>query len=147
MRRPRHRSAPPANAYVTSKSALEARPLNLAAELVDSGVTVNVFRPGSVHTDMFAYLRGHPANVGTQKCTSGRSTPITTVSYSPPSTQPDLSLRIWIPMPAGRSGMCRPSCSSPPKAPSHVPCWRVMPRCGHGYLPAVSRSHRAPGPA
>ena len=54
-----------ANAYVTSKSAFEAHTLNLAAELVDSGVTVNVFRPGSVHTDMFAYLQGHPANVGT----------------------------------------------------------------------------------
>ena len=52
------------NAYVASKAALEAHTLNLAAELADSGVTVNVFRPGAVHTAMFAYLQGHPATVG-----------------------------------------------------------------------------------
>jgi 3-oxoacyl-[acyl-carrier protein] reductase len=54
-----------ANAYVTGKTALEAHTLNLAAEVAERGVTVNVFRPGSVHTDMFAYLQGHSANVGT----------------------------------------------------------------------------------
>jgi len=52
------------NAYVTSKAALEAHTLNLAAELAGSGVTVNVFRPGAVHTAMFAYLQGHPAMIG-----------------------------------------------------------------------------------
>lgn len=53
------------NAYVTSKAALEAHTLNLAAELADSGVTVNVFRPGAVRTAMFAYIQGHPAMIGT----------------------------------------------------------------------------------
>jgi NAD(P)-dependent dehydrogenase (short-subunit alcohol dehydrogenase family) len=53
------------NAYVTSKAALEAHTLNLAAELANTGVTVNVFRPGAVHTAMFAYLQGHPAMIGT----------------------------------------------------------------------------------
>jgi NAD(P)-dependent dehydrogenase (short-subunit alcohol dehydrogenase family) len=54
-----------ANAYVTSKAALEVHTLNLAAEVADSGVTVNVFRPGAVHTDLFAILQGHPAMIGT----------------------------------------------------------------------------------
>jgi len=53
-----------ANAYVTSKAALEAHTLNLAAELADSGVTVNVFRPGSVDTAMFDYMCDSPAMVG-----------------------------------------------------------------------------------
>jgi 3-oxoacyl-[acyl-carrier protein] reductase len=46
-----------ANAYVTSKAAVEAHSLNLAAELAGSGVTVNVFRPGVVDTAMQAYIR------------------------------------------------------------------------------------------
>ena len=46
-----------ANAYVTSKVALEGYTLNLAAELAGSGVTVNVVRPGSVDTAMMTYLR------------------------------------------------------------------------------------------
>jgi NAD(P)-dependent dehydrogenase (short-subunit alcohol dehydrogenase family) len=54
-----------ANAYVTTKAALEAHTLNLAAELTNSGVTVNVFRPGAVHTGLFAILQGHPAMIGT----------------------------------------------------------------------------------
>jgi 3-oxoacyl-[acyl-carrier protein] reductase len=54
-----------ANAYVTSKAALEAHAVNLAAELADSGVTVNVFRPGAVHTELFALFQGHPAMIGT----------------------------------------------------------------------------------
>jgi NAD(P)-dependent dehydrogenase (short-subunit alcohol dehydrogenase family) len=45
------------NAYVTSKSALEAHTVNLAAELKDTGVRVNAFRPGAVDTDMHAALR------------------------------------------------------------------------------------------
>jgi NAD(P)-dependent dehydrogenase (short-subunit alcohol dehydrogenase family) len=45
------------NAYAASKSALEAHSLNLAAELADTGVTVNVYRPGSVDTAMQAWIR------------------------------------------------------------------------------------------
>jgi 3-oxoacyl-[acyl-carrier protein] reductase len=45
------------NAYVTAKAALEAHTLNLAAEVAGSGVTVNVFRPGAVDTDMQAWIR------------------------------------------------------------------------------------------
>lgn len=54
-----------ANAYATSKAALEAHSLNLAAELDGSGVTVNVFRPGGVDTAMQAWIRKQdPALVG-----------------------------------------------------------------------------------
>jgi NAD(P)-dependent dehydrogenase (short-subunit alcohol dehydrogenase family) len=40
------------NAYVATKAGLEAHTLNLAFELADSGVTVNVYRPGQVDTTM-----------------------------------------------------------------------------------------------
>jgi len=54
-----------ANAYVTSKAALEAHSLNLAAELAGSDVTVNVFRPGGVDTAMQDWIRDQdPALVG-----------------------------------------------------------------------------------
>jgi NAD(P)-dependent dehydrogenase (short-subunit alcohol dehydrogenase family) len=46
------------NAYVTSKAALEAHTLNLAAELNGTGVTANVYRPGAVDTAMQAVIRG-----------------------------------------------------------------------------------------
>jgi NAD(P)-dependent dehydrogenase (short-subunit alcohol dehydrogenase family) len=46
-----------ANSYATSKAALEAHTLNLAAELTGTGVTVNVFRPGGVDTAMQAWIR------------------------------------------------------------------------------------------
>ena len=56
-----------ANAYATSKAALEAHTLNLAAELAGTGVTVNVFRPGAVDTAMQAYIRSqHPDRVGAE---------------------------------------------------------------------------------
>lgn len=56
-----------ANAYATSKAALEAHTLNLAAELDGTGVTVNAFRPGSVDTAMQAWIRGQdPAQVGAE---------------------------------------------------------------------------------
>ncbi|MGW4490117.1 SDR family NAD(P)-dependent oxidoreductase [Amycolatopsis sp. NPDC004368] len=45
------------NAYVTGKAALEAHTLNLATELAGSGVTANVYRPGSVDTAMQAWIR------------------------------------------------------------------------------------------
>jgi NAD(P)-dependent dehydrogenase (short-subunit alcohol dehydrogenase family) len=60
-----------ANAYVTSKAALEAHTLNLAAELADSGVTVNVFRPGSVDTAMFDYLCDSPRWSAAPNCVGG----------------------------------------------------------------------------
>ena len=52
-----------ANAYVHTKSALEAHTLNLAAEFAESGVTVNVYRPGSVDTAMQGFIREQPAEV------------------------------------------------------------------------------------
>jgi 3-oxoacyl-[acyl-carrier protein] reductase len=53
------------NAYVTGKAALEAHTVNLAAELADSGVTVNAFRPGSVDTAMQAWIREQdPGRIG-----------------------------------------------------------------------------------
>lgn len=48
------------NAYASSKAALEAHTLNLAAELAGTGVTVNAFRPGSVDTAMQAWIRSQP---------------------------------------------------------------------------------------
>jgi NAD(P)-dependent dehydrogenase (short-subunit alcohol dehydrogenase family) len=55
-----------ANAYTATKAALEAHTLNLAAELTDTGVTVNVFRPGTVDTAMQAWIREQdPERIGT----------------------------------------------------------------------------------
>lgn len=45
------------NAYAATKGALEAHTLNLAAELDGTGVTANVYRPGSVDTAMQALIR------------------------------------------------------------------------------------------
>lgn len=54
-----------ANAYATTKAALEAHTLNLAAELAGTGVTVNAFRPGSVDTAMQAWIRAQdPGKIG-----------------------------------------------------------------------------------
>ncbi len=56
-----------ANAYATSKSALEAHTVNLAAELASTGVTVNAYRPGSVDTAMQAWIRGQdPGQIGAE---------------------------------------------------------------------------------
>ena len=49
------------NAYTTSKAALEAHTLNLAAELAHTAVTVNAFRPGIVDTDIHDWIRSQPA--------------------------------------------------------------------------------------
>ena len=48
------------NAYAATKAALEAHTLGLAAELSGSGVTVNVYRPGSVDTAMQEWIRSQP---------------------------------------------------------------------------------------
>jgi 3-oxoacyl-[acyl-carrier protein] reductase len=48
------------NAYAATKAALEAHTLNLAAEVAGTGVTVNVYRPGSVDTAMQAWFRAQP---------------------------------------------------------------------------------------
>lgn len=54
-----------ANAYITSKAALEGHTLNLAAELHGSGVSVNVYRPGGVDTSMQGWIRSQgPEKVG-----------------------------------------------------------------------------------
>jgi NAD(P)-dependent dehydrogenase (short-subunit alcohol dehydrogenase family) len=51
--------------YAAGKSALEAHTINLAAELANSGVTVNAFRPGAVDPGMRAWVRNHgPAQIG-----------------------------------------------------------------------------------
>ncbi|MGH7921802.1 MAG: SDR family NAD(P)-dependent oxidoreductase [Candidatus Dormibacteraceae bacterium] len=53
------------NAYVTSKAAVEAHTLNLAAEVAGSGATVNAYRPGGVDTAMQAWIRDQgPQRVG-----------------------------------------------------------------------------------
>jgi NAD(P)-dependent dehydrogenase (short-subunit alcohol dehydrogenase family) len=53
--------------YAASKAALEAHTINLAAEVAGSGVTVNVYRPGAVDTDMQAWIRAQePERVGQQ---------------------------------------------------------------------------------
>ena len=49
------------NAYTSSKAALDAHTLNLAAELADTGVTVNGFRPGIVDTAIHDWVRSQPA--------------------------------------------------------------------------------------
>ena len=49
------------NAYAATKAALEAHTLSLAAEVAGSGVTLNVYRPGSVDTAMQAWFRGSAA--------------------------------------------------------------------------------------
>jgi NAD(P)-dependent dehydrogenase (short-subunit alcohol dehydrogenase family) len=60
-------SMPRANAYTTTKAALEAHTLNLAAEVAGTGVTANVFRPGGVDTEMQAWIRSQdPARVGAE---------------------------------------------------------------------------------
>ena len=48
------------NTYAASKGALETHTLNLAAELEATGVTANVYRPGTVDTSMQAYIREQP---------------------------------------------------------------------------------------
>ena len=48
---------PGMNAYATSKAAVEAHTVNLAAELIGTGITVNAFRPGSVDTAMQRWIR------------------------------------------------------------------------------------------
>ncbi|MGA2929681.1 MAG: SDR family NAD(P)-dependent oxidoreductase, partial [Solirubrobacteraceae bacterium] len=48
------------NTYAASKGALGAHTLNLAAELESTGVTANVYRPGTVDTSMQAYIRDQP---------------------------------------------------------------------------------------
>ncbi|HEY6492499.1 MAG TPA: SDR family oxidoreductase [Trebonia sp.] len=53
------------NAYATTKAALEAHTVNLAAELRGTGVTVNAYRPGGVDTAMQAWIRGQdPDRIG-----------------------------------------------------------------------------------
>ena len=53
------------NAYAATKAALEAHTINLAAELAGSGVTVNVYRPGSVDTAMQGWIRSQsPDEIG-----------------------------------------------------------------------------------
>jgi NAD(P)-dependent dehydrogenase (short-subunit alcohol dehydrogenase family) len=53
------------NAYATTKAALEAQTVNLAAELDGTGVTVNAYRPGGVDTAMQTWIRDQdPERIG-----------------------------------------------------------------------------------
>ena len=53
------------NTYVTTKSGLEAHSLNLASELIDTGVTVNALRPGTIETSMQQWVRSQrPDDIG-----------------------------------------------------------------------------------
>lgn len=50
------------NAYATTKTALEAHMINLAAELGGTGVTVNAYDPGTVDTSMQEWIREQDPN-------------------------------------------------------------------------------------
>jgi len=50
---------PSANAYSTSKAALDMFTLHLAGEVAGTGVTANAVRPGVVDTEMQTFMRGH----------------------------------------------------------------------------------------
>ena len=51
--------------YAASKAAIEAHTLNLAAELSDTGITVNAYRPGAVDTAMQQWIRDQaPEQIG-----------------------------------------------------------------------------------
>ena len=45
------------NAYTTTKVAVEGHTVNLAAELDGTGVTANIYRPGTVATSMMTWVR------------------------------------------------------------------------------------------
>ena len=49
-----------ATVYAATKAAVEAHTINLAAELAGTGVTANVYRPGSVDTAMQEWIRNQP---------------------------------------------------------------------------------------
>lgn len=51
---------PSANAYSTSKAALDMFTLHLAKEVDGTGVTVNAVRPGVVDTEMQTFMRSMP---------------------------------------------------------------------------------------
>jgi len=54
---------PSANAYSTSKAALDMFTVHLAREVAGTGVTANAVRPGVVDTEMQAFMRGHSESV------------------------------------------------------------------------------------
>jgi NAD(P)-dependent dehydrogenase (short-subunit alcohol dehydrogenase family) len=59
-----HPPGPLNSAYATSKVALNQMTRSLAAELIDTGVTANVFHPGDVKTEMWQEIKDRGAALG-----------------------------------------------------------------------------------
>jgi 3-oxoacyl-[acyl-carrier protein] reductase len=84
-----------ANAYATSKVALEAHTVNLAAEFAGSGVTINAYRPGGVDTAMQDWIRDQdPAEIGEDLHSRFVEQKATGVLISPAESVAPLMLRL-----------------------------------------------------
>ncbi|HET6193595.1 MAG TPA: SDR family oxidoreductase [Trebonia sp.] len=96
------------NAYATTKAALEAHTVNLAAELRGTGVTVNAYRPGGVDTAMQAWIRRQDPRASAPPCTSGSTGTTPEAPSSPRSTPPPCYWPAWPAMTPGLSGTSAP---------------------------------------
>ena len=92
------------NAYVATKAALEGHAVNLAAELDGTGVTVNVYRPGTVDTEMQGWIRDQdPDRIGhalharfiDYRNSGALITPEASAGYVLPLLQGDDTGRVW----------------------------------------------------
>lgn len=83
------------NSCASTKSALEAHTLNLAAELAGTGVTANVYRPGSVDTAMQEFIRGQdPGRVTGGLVEQSKRTYADGTLISPDRSAQDLLIRL-----------------------------------------------------